>query len=119
MIGNRIYGCDDCQLICPWNKFASPSHVGDFSERNQLGKISLVEIFSWTRDDFDQKMKGSAIYRIGYEQFMRNVAVSLGNLLRHPDTLGDDRVYVRSQLRQQDQRIDAIVDEHITWALKD
>ncbi len=118
LIGNRIYGCDDCQLICPWNKFASPSQVGDFSERNQLGQTRLVEVFAWTSDDFVQKMKGSAIYRIGYGQFMRNVAISLGNLLRHPSTVSNDKVQIRSILHQQYQRIDTLVDEHIDWALE-
>jgi len=118
LIGNRIYGCDDCQLICPWNKFASPSHIGDFSERNRLGNISLVEVFAWTRDDFEKKMKGSAIYRIGYEQFMRNVAISLGNLLRHSTTSNIDKTHVQSILQNQYQRIDALVDEHIDWALE-
>jgi epoxyqueuosine reductase len=105
-------------LICPWNKFASPSHIGDFSERNRLGNISLVEVFAWTRDDFEKKMKGSAIYRIGYEQFMRNVAISLGNLLRHSTTSNIDKSHVQSILQNQYQRIDALVDEHIDWALE-
>jgi epoxyqueuosine reductase len=119
LIGNRIYGCDDCQLICPWNKFASPSQLGDFVERNQLGKLSLLEIFSWTKVQFDQKMQGSAIYRIGYPQFMRNVAIGLGNVLRHHDTPIKTKESVRSILQSQYQQIDALVDEHIKWALGD
>ncbi len=117
LIGNRIYGCDDCQLICPWNKFASPSHIGDFEERHQLGDLNLIEIFTWTQDDFDQKFQGSAIYRTGYEQWMRNVAIGLGNLLRDEKTDTELKYQVRHVLKNQYQRINALVDEHIAWAL--
>ena len=78
-IGNRIYGCDDGQLICPWNKFARKATVPDFVPRNGLDSATLVDLFAWTEAGFNERLQGSPIRRIGYEQWLRNIAVALGN----------------------------------------
>src|SRR5208337_5653162 len=82
LMGNRIYGCDDCQLVCPWNKFARPIAEKDFSTRNGLDRAQLVALFSWSEAQFLDRTRGSAIRRIGYERWLRNVAVALGNAPR-------------------------------------
>lgn len=117
LIGNRIYGCDDCQLVCPWNKFAAPALVGDFDERHRLGSLDLCDIFLWTPEIFATRMQGSAIHRIGYPQWMRNVAVGLGNLLRNAEASVENKIQAQHALHFQHHKIDALVDEHIEWAL--
>ena len=109
LIGNHIYGCDDCQLVCPWNKFAHKSLEADFAVRNGLDDISLVELFSWDEQTFKQKFSGSAVYRIGHEQWLRNVAVALGNAPRSAEVLG--ALNARAQDRSP------LVREHVAWAL--
>lgn len=110
LIGNRVYGCDDCQLACPWNKFAQASTVGDFDERNELGSASMVALFGWTDSEFDRKLEGSPIRRIGHERWLRNLAVGLGNA-----TPGDPAIV--AALRARQDHPSALVREHVAWAL--
>ncbi len=109
-MGNRIYGCDDCQLVCPWNKFARPTAEKDFSARHGLDRAHLVELFSWSEAEFLDKTRGSAIRRIGYERWLRNVAVALGNAPRSPAVI--------AALRQREHHESALVREHVRWALE-
>ena len=113
LIGNRIYGCDDCQLICPWNKFAQRSALPDFDERQGLTGQQLVTLFTWTEEEFLSFTEGSAIRRIGHERWLRNIAVAMGNALRAGY---DDGIRVALQARLSQGS--ALVQEHINWALK-
>src|SRR5882724_10334386 len=108
-IGNRIYGCDDCQLACPWNKFARPTGEKDFAVRHGLDRSQLVELFSWTEAQFLERTRGSAIRRIGYERWLRNIAVALGNAPTSPALL--------ESLRSRAQHPSPVVREHVHWAL--
>ena len=109
-MGNRIYGCDDCQLVCPWNKFAQRSPLKDFDPRDGLSGQQLEELFDWTEAEFLQRTEGSPIRRIGHERWQRNIAVALGNALR----LGAD---VGSFLLSHADHPSPLVREHIAWAL--
>lgn len=109
LIGNRIYGCDDCQLACPWNKFARKSLEADFAVRHSLDDISLVELFSWDEETFKQKFSGSAVYRIGHQQWLRNVAVALGNAPKSAE--------VTAALQARIEDPSPLVREHVIWAL--
>jgi epoxyqueuosine reductase len=109
LIGNRVYGCDDCQIACPWNGFAKPSGEGDFQPRHGLDAASLVELFGWSEAQFDERMRGSAIRRIGYERWLRNLAVGLGNAPSSPQVL--------AALRARADYPSALVREHVAWAL--
>jgi epoxyqueuosine reductase len=109
LIGNRVYGCDDCQAICPWNSFAQPSPEADFQPRNGLDRATLVELFAWTEAEFDERLRGSPIRRIGYERWLRNLAVGLGNAPSSPHV-------IEALLRKKDHP-SALVREHVQWAL--
>ena len=112
MMGNRIYGCDDCQTACPWNKFAQRSPLPDFDPREGLTGSTLVELFGWSEGEFLRRTEGSPIRRIGHERWLRNIAVAMGNALRQ----GDDPV-IRAALHTQAQHPDATVRETVAWAL--
>jgi epoxyqueuosine reductase len=112
LMGNRIYGCDDCQLICPWNKYAQRSVLPDFDERKGFSSSQLVSIFNWSEVEFLRLTEGSAIRRIGHERWQRNVAVALGNALRRKREPG-----IVAALQQQHSTASELVREHIDWAL--
>ncbi len=112
LLGNRIYGCDDCQLACPWNKFAQVSRLPDFDERNGLSGQQLVHLFAWDEDTFLRMTEGGPIRRIGHERWLRNVAVALGNALH---ATGDGAV--RAALQSRAEHDSALVREHVAWAL--
>ena len=108
-IGNRIFGCDDCQIFCPWNKFAQKTSIEDFSPRSNLDSIDLVEVFLWNEELWKIKTEGSAIRRIGYELWLRNIAVALGNAKTSEDVLG--------ALKSRKNDKSELVKEHVMWAI--
>ena len=108
-MGNRIYGCDDCQFVCPWNKFAQTTKEVDFTPREQLTDRTLLDLFAWTEDDFLKNTEGTAIRRIGYESWLRNIAVALGNASPNP--------HILEALKSKLTSATPLLEDHILWAI--
>jgi epoxyqueuosine reductase len=118
-MGNRIYGCDDCQLVCPWNKFAVRSSLPDFDERHGLGSAKLVQLMQWDEAMFLRMTEGSAIRRIGHVRWLRNLAVAVGNALRAQPALSVDESNALRKAASRWQAHDSeVVRESVAWALE-
>jgi len=115
-IGNRIYGCDDCQAVCPWNRFAQTTAEADFNSRHPLDAPALTELLSWDETEFLQRMNGSAIRRIGFERWQRNLAVACGNALAAEQTKIEEKQQIQVALNAYRKSASAMVCEHIDWA---
>jgi epoxyqueuosine reductase len=109
LIGNRVFGCDDCQIVCPWNRFARPSGEGDFQPRHQLDNAELAQLFLWDEERFLSSTEGSPLRRAGYERFLRNLAVGLGN--------APSSIPVLEALKTRREHPSELVREHVEWAL--
>jgi epoxyqueuosine reductase len=109
LIGNRVYGCDDCQLVCPWNRYAQLSVLDDFRIRNGLDRATLLDLFAWDAGQFERNLEGSAIRRIGHERWLRNLAIGLGNAPADAAVLG--------ALEARSGHPSELVREHVAWAI--
>ncbi len=118
LLGNRIYGCDDCQLICPWNKYARPSTLADFDAREGLSGEQLSTLMRWSEAEFLQRTEGGPIRRIGHERWLRNIAVAIGNALAALAPDDPRRAELRQALHARAAHPSAVVREHVAWALK-
>jgi epoxyqueuosine reductase len=116
LMGNRIYGCDDCQLVCPWNKYAQRSTLPDFDARAPIAQAQLLDVWRWSETDFERHTEGSAIRRIGHERWLRNVAIALGNAVRSAPNAATQAVFLQA-LAERDDHPSALVQEHRRWAL--
>jgi epoxyqueuosine reductase len=110
LMGNRVFGCDDCQITCPWNRFASATQEDDFKPRHNLDDTDLVTLFNWQPEEFLQNTEGSPIRRIGYERWLRNLAVGLGNASASAEIL--------AQLKMKAEHPSALVRDHVEWAIE-
>ncbi len=117
LIGNRIYGCDDCQAVCPWNRYAQQATLPDFDVRHGLDAADLITLFSWSEADFKERHQGSAILRIGYERWLRNIAIAMGNSLRSAQCEASLRSELIVALTRRRDDPSWIVREHVRWAL--
>jgi epoxyqueuosine reductase len=108
-IGNRVFGCDDCQMVCPWNRFATPTEQGDFQPRHSLDNAELAELFGWSEEEFLSRTEGSPLRRAGYERWLRNLAVGLGN--------APSSIPVLEALKARREHPSELVREHVEWAL--
>lgn len=123
LIGNRIYGCDDCQLVCPWNKFAQPAVVADFDTKTQWQGANLCDLLDWSEEEFLRLTEGTAIRRIGHERWLRNVAVAMGNALRQiqqnaKSSDADNHARMVAALHRRTAHPSALVRSHVDWALR-
>jgi epoxyqueuosine reductase len=113
LIGNRVVGCDDCQLVCPWNKFARQATTAEFDPRHGLDHATLLELFNWSEQEFSRHTEGSALRRIGHERWLRNIAVGLGNAAQADWAMPE----LVAALHARQHHPSALVREHVEWAL--